>query len=105
MLIIGIVVFALAFAVGYFIRRRAHATRCPHCGKAFAMGEVRRDPNPASSYDTTTHIGLITRDLRGNITGTDSRVVPARAYVYNCVDECKFCGFQKEEQRTQVRRK
>ncbi|MBQ3135460.1 MAG: hypothetical protein IJB75_06585 [Oscillospiraceae bacterium] len=104
MLIVGImvVVFALAFAVGYFVRRRAQGSRCPHCGKAFAMREVSR--NSVSSYETTTHVGLITRDLKGYVTGNDTRIVPARAHIYNCVDACRFCGFQKEEQRTQVHR-
>ncbi len=106
MLIIGIVALILIFAAAfYLVAKRAQATRCPHCGKSFAMREVSRDRTPASSYETTTHVGLITRDLKGYVTGTDTRVVPATAYVYNCVDECKFCGFQKEEQRAQVRRK
>ena len=106
MLVIGIVVLILiVVAVFYLIGKRAQATRCPRCGKPFAMHEVSRDPSPVSSYDTTTHVGLITRDLKGYVTGTDTRVVPANAYVYNCVDECMFCGFQREEQRTQVRRK
>lgn len=102
LIIIGIFVFALAFAAGHFARRRARETRCPSCGKSFAMREVSRDQTPVSVYDTTMHDGMITRDLKGNITETDTRRVPATAYVYNCVDECKFCGFQKEEQRTQV---
>lgn len=105
MLMIGIFAFVLIFAAFYLIRKRAQATRCLRCGKPFAMREVSRDQSPVSSYDTTTHIGLITRDLRGNVTDTDTRTVPATAYVYNCVDECKFCGFQKEEQRTLVCRK
>ena len=99
---IGIFVFALAFAAGHFTRRRARETRCPSCGKSFAMREVSR--NSVSSYETTTHVGLITRDLKGYVTGNDTRIVPARAHVYNCVDACRFCGFQKEEQRTQVHR-
>ncbi len=106
MLVIGIVALVLIFAAAfYLIGKRAQATRCPRCGKSFAMREVSRDPSPVSSYDTTTHVGLITRDLKGYVTGTDTRVVPAKAYIYNCVDECKVCGFQREEQRTQVRRK
>ena len=105
LIIIGIFVFALAFATGHFTRRRVRETRCPSCGKPFAMREVSRDQNPVSVYDTTMHDGMITRDLKGNITETDTRRVPAMAYVYNCVDECKFCGFQKEEQRTRVYKK
>ena len=105
LIIIGIFVFALSFAAGYFARRRARETRCPSCGKSFAMREVSRDQTPVSVYDTTMHDGMITRDLKGNVTETDTRRVPATAYVYNCVDECRFCGFQKENQRAQVRRK
>lgn len=106
MLAIGIIVFILIFAAAvYLVGKRARETRCPSCGKPFAMREVSRDSSPVSSYDTTTHVGLITRDLKGYVTETDTRVVPATAYVYNCVDECKYCGFQKEEQRIQVRRK
>ena len=106
MLAIGIIVFILIFAAAvYLVGKRAQASRCSRCGKSFAMREVSRDSSPVSSYDTTTHVGLITRDLKGYVTGTDTRVVPATAYVYNCVDECKYCGFQKEEQRIQVRRK
>lgn len=105
MLVIGIAALILIFAAAfYLIGKRARETRCPRCGRSFAVREVSRDQTPGSVYDTTTHVGLITRDLKGNVTGTDARVVPATAYVYNCVDECKFCGFQKEEQRTQVRR-
>ena len=105
MLTIGILAFVLGFVVGSLMHKRAQETRCPRCRKSFAMREVSRETSPVSSYDTTTHVGLLTRDLRGNITETDSRVVPATAYIYNCVDECRFCGCQKETQRTRVYRK
>lgn len=104
-LIIGIFAVAFVAAAVYFIGRRGQTTRCPKCGRAFAMGEVSRDKAPVSTCDTTAHIGLFTLDLRGNITTADPHAVPATAYTYSCVDECRFCGFQKEEQRTQICRK
>lgn len=105
MLIIGIFAFLLAAVAGYFTYKHACATRCPKCGKAFAMSEISRGQTPVTSYDTAAHMGLFTLDLKGNVTGTDARAVPATAYVYSCVDACRFCGFRKERQRTRVRKK
>ncbi len=104
-LTIGILAFVLGLLVGFLVHKRAQETWCPRCRKSFAMREVSRDKAPVSTCDTTAHIGLFTLDLRGNITTADPHAVPATAYTYSCVDECRFCGFQKEEQRTQICRK
>lgn len=102
----AVVVFVLILAFAAVrLDKRARATRCPSCGKAFAMRQISREEIPDSDYDTTTYEGLFEMDLKGNVTASDALVVPATAHIYNCVDECRVCGFQKEVQRTQVYRK
>ena len=105
MLIIGIFILILAVIAFCIVCKRAQATRCPHCGKSFAMREISRDRTSVSTHDTTTNIGLYEMDLKGNVTSSDPHTVPATAHVHKCVDKCKFCGFQKEEFRTEVRQK
>jgi len=104
-MLIGIFALILAFVVFCIIRKRAQATRCPHCGKLFAMREISRDSTPSSTYDTTTTVDLFEMDLKGNYTSGGTLTAPATAHTYKCTDVCRFCGFKKEGFRTQVRQK
>lgn len=104
-MLIGISVLIFVFVVSYVIYKRGQAAKCPDCGKPFAMREVSRDKTPVSTCETTTNTGLFEMDLKGNYSTADLMRVPTTAYVHKCVDQCKFCGFQKEALRTQVPQK
>ena len=79
---LGTIAFVLPyiiFAIVVIYRYRKKTTKCPSCGKEFALKEVER--HMTNSKDT------IIRDYKDF-----SKYVPATEYTYRCVDRCKYCG-------------
>lgn len=91
--LIGICVLIGVCAIIYLI----HSTKCAECGKYFAMKEIER--NLVSQFRTTVDVEQKVKDKNGNVTGTYTQAVPATVYVYDCVDRCKHCGFQRKVTR------
>ena len=104
MIWIKLLILFIVFVLPHIIRKYAQKTKCPHCGKGFAMREVRRDDTPVSHHKITAKTGIYTSDMKGNYINADAQYVPATEFVYRCVDACRFCNFEKEELRTEVRK-
>lgn len=81
---------------------RGSDTKCPKCGKKFAMKEISR--KTASSRATTIDVERVVRNSRNEVVRRYTEAVPATHYIYDCVDECKFCGHRKEVRREATRR-
>lgn len=91
-------IVAVLIAIVLFFRWRAiRGTACPKCGKMFAMKEISRER--ASTSATTVDVERKVRDRNGKVIRTYTEAVPATRFVYDCVDECKYCGRRREVQR------
>lgn len=91
------IIAAIIVVVGLVIKNDVDNTACPKCGKKFSMKEISR--KTISSYATTMNVEQQIKNARGEVTGTYTQTVPATHYTYDCVDECKFCGFRRNVRR------
>ena len=76
---------------------KASDTKCPKCGKAFGMKEISR--KTVGSRATTMDVERKVKNNKGEVIRTYTESVPATQYIYDCVDECKFCGHRQEVRR------
>lgn len=97
----ALIIFTIALII-FAILSWSEATKCPECGKRFAMREIERKAE--SSYATTKDIEQKIRNNKGEITGRYTQTVPATTYIYNCLDQCKYCGFQRYVNRSKTYR-
>lgn len=93
----GIIIGVVVAIVIVVILLRGNATKCPKCGKAFAMQEI--DRKTVSSFATTMDVEHDIRNKKGEKTGSYTQTVPATTYVHDCIDQCKYCGFQRQVRR------
>ena len=97
--IVAIVGILIGFLIFNFIKKSA----CPNCGKKFSMREISR--KITDSYDTTMDVERQVKNNKGEVIRTYYEAVPATTYYYDCVDECKFCGYRRDVKRTATYRK
>lgn len=76
---------------------RGTDTKCPKCGKAFGMKEISRIA--VDSRATTIDVERRVKNNKGEVIRTYTESVPATQYIYDCVDECKFCGHRQSVTR------
>lgn len=88
--------FALSFARSFV------GTSCPKCGKKRALVEISR--KTVETYETTMDVEQDIRNEYGERKGSYVQSVPATKYIYECVDECKYCGYQTKVRRQETRR-
>lgn len=96
-----LLIIIILIAIG-FILFAGYQKKCPNCGRLFSMKEIERKLD--HTYSTTIDIEQEIKNNKGEKTGTYKQAVPATAYVHNCIDECKYCGFKKEVKRTNTYR-
>ena len=91
--ILGYVVIAIIIT----ILMKGKASKCPKCGKTFGMKEI--SCKTVGSRATTMDVERKVKNNKGEVIRTYTESVPATQYIYDCVDECKFCGHRQEVQR------
>ena len=91
--ILGYVVIAIIITV----LMKGNASKCPKCGKIFGMKEISR--KTVGSRATTMDIKREVKNSKGEVVRTYYESVPATQYIYDCVDECKFCGHRRDVKR------
>lgn len=87
----------VAIGIALFVYIRGRLTKCPECGKKFAMIEISR--KTVDSRSTTMDIERQVKDSKGNVIRTYLEAVPATKFYYDCVDECKYCGYRRRVSR------
>lgn len=88
--------------IAIWIYSSVKSTACPKCGKTLSMREISR--KVVSSYATTKDIQREVKNNKGEVIRTYYEAVPATCYVHDCIDECKFCGYQQKVQRSETYR-
>lgn len=88
--------------IAFWIYSSIESTACPKCGKKLSMKEISR--KVVSSYATTKDIEREVKNNKGEVIRTYYEAVPATCYVHDCIDECKFCGYQQTVQRSETYR-
>lgn len=91
------ILFVVVLFVGMGIKGAIDNTACPKCGKKLSMKEISR--KTVATYATTMDIERKVRNNRNEVVRTYTEAVPATRYIYQCVDECKFCGHRQEVRR------
>ena len=91
--ILGYVVIAIIIT----ILMKGKASKCPKCGKTFGMKEI--SCKTVGSRATTMDVERKVKNNKGEVIRTYTESVPATQYIYDCVDECKFCGHRQEVRR------
>ena len=98
------IMLIIAALIGFlFIKKAIDKTACPKCSKKFSMKEISRET--IHTFDTTMDVEHTIRNKKGEMTGSYTQTVPATKYIYKCIDECRFCGYQQEIQRQATYRK
>lgn len=95
---ISLIILLLILGIVVLIKRAIDNTACPKCGKKFSMKEINR--KIVAEYATTKDVEQKIRNKKGEVTGTYTQTVPATTYIFDCIDECKFCGHRREVQRS-----
>ena len=93
----GFIVIIILEVVVFSIYNAIRKSACPKCGKKFSMKEISR--KEISSYATTMDVERKVTNNKGEVIRTYTEAVPATHYTYDCVDECKFCGFRRDVRR------
>ena len=85
---------------------RAEASKCPKCGKKSAMIEISRIETDSvrTTVDVNREKNIKNSSGKTIRTETYKEAVPATKYYYDCIDECKYCGYRREVQRSEVER-
>ena len=91
-----IIILTILFTFLYYLFK-GKAEACPKCGKSFAMKEISR--KTVGSRATTMDVERKVKNNKGEVIRTYTESVPATQYIYDCVDECKFCGHRRDVQR------
>lgn len=91
--IVAIIGMAIVFLIFNYIKNSA----CPKCGKKLSMREISR--KTTGSYATTMDVKREVKNSKGEVVRTYYEAVPATKYYYDCVDECKFCGYRRDVKR------
>ena len=85
-----IYVYVFYLLIGYLMR-------CPKCRRLFAMHEVGR--RLVREYASTMDVRREVRNRKGEVIRTYTEAVPATRHVYECIDTCKYCGYQRKVRR------
>ncbi len=96
-ILVGATGIVFLYCIWFIIKKPIDHSLCPRCGKAFSMKETSR--KIISSYATTMKIQQQIKNASGEVVGTCKQTVPATRYLYDCVDECIFCGHRREVRR------
>ena len=102
-LIVAIVTITLYVAKKQIIPNDSNCEKCEKCGKAFSMHEISK--KSIGSFETTMDVTRQVKNSTGETISTYEESVPATCYIYECIDECKYCGYQKIVKRNKTYRK
>lgn len=76
--------------------------RCPECHRLSAMKEISRCT--IGEYPTTMDVKREVKNRKGEVVRTYYEAVPATRYVYECIDQCKWCGYRRKARRESTTR-
>lgn len=76
------------------------AGACPECRRAFAMKEI--SSHLIDEYRTTVDVQRTVKNGKGEVIRRYTEAVPATKCVYDCVDECRYCKYQRNVTRQQI---
>lgn len=93
----SMVIMIILGVIAFIIYAKIESTACPKCGKRLAMKEISR--KTVSSYATTVDVDREVKNSKGEVIRRYKEAVPATRYIYDCVDECKYCGNSREVRR------
>ena len=92
--IVAIIAMLIVFLIFNYVKNSA----CPKCGKKLSMREISR--KITRTYATTIDVKREIKNTKGDVVRTYYEAVPATKYYYDCVDECKFCGYRRNVERS-----
>ncbi len=92
----------IVMEITLFIILKSFSRKCPKCGKLNALKEIDRS-NIGRSRTTIDEMKNI-YNSKGEIVGSYDAPVPATIYTDKVHYQCRFCGFEKEQEKSYTRK-